>query len=125
MGDLFEDLKDGILLVKLLENLTKKRVAGFNGSTPKTEAHKRVNLDLAFQFMQTENIKMIGVGKINLTWCCCTESERNQLLSYYILSQHCREVVFLFWRSFGGRDNILSFCRMFQGKCLHVVVSRL
>lgn len=63
MGNLFKDLKDGMLLIKLLENLTKKKVAGFNGTTPKTEPHKRVNLDLAFQFMQTENIKMIGVGK--------------------------------------------------------------
>ena len=63
MEDLFVDLKDGILLIKLLENLTKKKVAGFTGKTPKTEAHKIVNLDLAFKFMQAENIKMVGVGK--------------------------------------------------------------
>lgn len=64
--DLFLDLKDGILLIKLLENLTKKKVARFTGQIPKTEAHKIVNLDLAFQFMKTENIKMIGVGKEEL-----------------------------------------------------------
>ena len=63
VDDLFVDLQDGILLIKLLENLTKKKVSGFTaGKMPKTEAHKLVNLDLAFQFMRTEDIKMIGVG---------------------------------------------------------------
>lgn len=57
------DLKDGMLLIKLLENLTKKKVKGFTGKIPKTEAHKIVNLDLAFQFMESEKIKMVGVGK--------------------------------------------------------------
>lgn len=60
--DLSADLQDGILLIKLLENLTKKKVKGYTGTIPKTEAHKRVNLDLAFQFMQSEKIKMVGVG---------------------------------------------------------------
>lgn len=95
MGDLFEDLKDGILLVKLLENLTKKRVAGFNGSTPKTEAHKRVNLDLAFQFMQTENIKMIGVGKINLKYT-------HGVAVQYYRTIFCPSIVERLSSSFGG-----------------------
>ena len=64
MEDLFVDLRDGMLLIRLLENLTKKKVKGFTGKVPKTEAHKIVNLDLAFQFMESENIKMIGVGKL-------------------------------------------------------------
>ena len=62
--DLFLDLKDGMLLIKLLENLTKKKVKGFTGKVPKTEAHKIVNLDLAFQFMESERIKLVGVGKV-------------------------------------------------------------
>ena len=62
---LFEDLKDGMLLIKLLENLTKKKVKGF--TIPKTEAHKIVNLDVAFRFMQSENIKLIGVGMLTPT----------------------------------------------------------
>lgn len=66
--DLFVDLKDGMLLIKLLENLTKKTVPGFAGKIPKTEAHKIVNLDLAFHFMRSENIKMIGVGMQNLIY---------------------------------------------------------
>ena len=33
--DLFVDLQDGILLIKLLENLTKKKVPGFAGPQSK------------------------------------------------------------------------------------------
>jgi hypothetical protein len=61
--NLFVDLRDGLLLIKLLENLSKKKVNGFKGQAPRTEAHKMVNLDLAFQFMKTESIKMVGVGE--------------------------------------------------------------
>ncbi len=57
------DLQDGMLLIKLLENLTKKKVTGSTGKQPKTEAHKIVNLDLTFQFMHAEKIKMIGIGR--------------------------------------------------------------
>lgn len=62
--DLSIDLKDGILLIKLLENLTKKKVKNFMGKIPKTEAHKLENLALAFDFMQSQQIKLIGIGKI-------------------------------------------------------------
>ena len=74
--DIFEDLKDGMLLLKLLENLTKKKVTGFSGKQPKTEAHKIVNLDLAFRFMAAENIKMVGIGehlKTSLMWLATSD----------------------------------------------------
>ena len=52
------------MLIRLLENLTKRKVKKYNGKAPKSEAHKIENLGLAFDFMQSEeNIKMIGVGK--------------------------------------------------------------
>lgn len=63
MVDLSMDLQDGILLIRLLENLTKKKVKNFTGKVPKTEAHKLENLTLAFQIMRAEKIKLIGVGK--------------------------------------------------------------
>ena len=63
VNDLAVDLRDGMLLIKLLENLTKKKVKGFTGKIPKTEAHKIDNLNLAFRLMEKEKIKMIGVGK--------------------------------------------------------------
>ena len=59
--DLSEDLRDGILLIKLLETLTKKKIKGY-AKNPKMPAHKLVNLDLAFEFMKKEDVKLIGIG---------------------------------------------------------------
>ena len=60
--DLSEDLRDGTLLIRLLENLTKKKIKGYT-KNPKMAAHKLVNLDLAFEFMKKEEVKLIGIGK--------------------------------------------------------------
>ncbi len=59
--DLSEDLRDGTLLIKLLENLTKKKIKGYT-KHPKTSAHELVNLDLVMEFMKKEGIKLIGIG---------------------------------------------------------------
>lgn len=59
--DLSADLRDGTLLIKLLENLTKKKIRGY-AKNPKMAAHKLVNLDLAFNFMKREEVKLIGIG---------------------------------------------------------------
>ena len=67
--DLFDDLQDGLLLLKLLENLAGKKVKGFTpGDVPRTEAHKIVNLDVAFQFMLAEGIKLVGVGMCTIDY---------------------------------------------------------
>ena len=62
VSDLSVDLKDGTLLIKLLENLTNKKIRGYE-KAPKITAHKMVNLDLAFTHMRNEGIKLIGIGK--------------------------------------------------------------
>lgn len=49
------------MLIKLLENLTKKKIRGYT-KNPKMPAHKLDNLDLAFQFMKKEEVKLIGIG---------------------------------------------------------------
>lgn len=59
--NLAEDLRDGTLLIKLLENLTKTKIKGYT-KNPKIAAHKLVNLDLAFEFMKKEEVKFIGIG---------------------------------------------------------------
>ncbi len=62
-----------MLLIRLLENLTNRKVKKYNGKAPKSEAQKLENLGLAFEFMQSEeNIKMIGVGKEiqNILYTC-------------------------------------------------------
>ena len=62
VNDLSKDLCDGVILIKLLENLTKKKIKGCQ-KNPKLTAHKMVNLDLVFQFLVKENIKVIGIGE--------------------------------------------------------------
>lgn len=63
--DLSISLYDGILLIKLLENLTAKKIKGYVKS-PKFTAQVMVNLDLAFQHMSSEGIKLIGIGSQNI-----------------------------------------------------------
>lgn len=65
VADLGTDLGDGIILIKLLENLTKKKIRGY-AKNPKVTAHKMVNLDLVFDFLHKEKIKVIGIGESNL-----------------------------------------------------------
>ena len=60
--DLSEDLQDGILLIRLLENLTKKKIRGYT-KNPKMPAHKLDNLELAIDFMKNEDLKLIGIGQ--------------------------------------------------------------
>ena len=62
--DISEDLRDGTLLIKLLENLTKKKIKGYT-KNPKIPAQKLVNLDLVLDFIKKEGVKLIGIGKRN------------------------------------------------------------
>ncbi len=64
--DLGTDLGDGVVLIKLLENLTKKKIKGY-AKNPKLTAHKMVNLDLVFEFLRKEKIKVIGIGERSYT----------------------------------------------------------
>ena len=59
--DITSDLRDGTLLIKLLENLTKKKIKGYT-KNPKIPAQKLVNLDLVLDFIKREDIKLIGIG---------------------------------------------------------------
>jgi len=59
--DLSTDLSDGLMLIRLLENLTKKKIKGYT-KNPKMPAHKLDNLDLAINFMKNEGVKLIGIG---------------------------------------------------------------
>ena len=60
--DIKEDLKDGLLLVKLLENLSGRKLRGFV-KNPSIAAQKLANLDIAFELMNTEKVKLIGIGE--------------------------------------------------------------
>lgn len=53
-----------MVLIRLLEGLAGKRIDGYERS-PRTTAHKMVNLDLVFQFIANEKIKLIGIGELS------------------------------------------------------------
>lgn len=53
-----------MVLIRLLEGLTGKRISGYQ-RLPKTTAHKMVNLDLVFNFIANEKIKLIGIGELS------------------------------------------------------------
>ena len=60
--DLTEDLRDGTVLIRLVENLTGKKMKQYN-KAPTVTAHKLDNLDMLFSFMRSNGIKVIGIGK--------------------------------------------------------------
>ena len=88
--DLTIDLQDGILLIRLLENLTGKKFREVE-KTPKITAQKMVNLDLAFEFMRAEGIKLIGIGElghspilITVAYGCCIHIYKNIEISWFV-----------------------------------------
>ena len=65
--DVKVDFKDGLMLIALLEALTSAGKVGNYNKRPKVKAHMIANLVLCFKFMESENIKLVNVGKL-----CCT-----------------------------------------------------
>lgn len=63
--DLSVDLADGTLLIRLLENLTSKKFKRYE-KNPTITAQKMVNLDIIFNFIREEGIKLIGIGSHNV-----------------------------------------------------------
>ena len=56
------DLSDGVVLLKLLENLTGAKFPKYNAA-PKLAAHSLVNLDIAFQYLREEGVKLVSIGE--------------------------------------------------------------
>lgn len=59
------DLKDGLMLVQLLENLSKEKIPGVHKKTI-FEQHKIENLNACFKFMEKASIKLVNIGKIRV-----------------------------------------------------------
>lgn len=62
MERLNTDLSDGVVLLKLLENLTGAKFPKYNAA-PKLAAHSLVNLDIAFQYLREEGVKLVSIGE--------------------------------------------------------------
>ena len=63
VADMREDFRDGVAIVILLENLSSKRIRGLV-KNPKFAAQKIANLQLAFNFMKSEDVKLVAIGKL-------------------------------------------------------------
>ena len=63
VADMRQDFQDGVAIVILLESLSGKRIRGLV-KTPKIAAQKIANLQLAFNFMKSENVKLVAIGKL-------------------------------------------------------------
>ena len=62
VANLQTDLKDGVLLIDLLEKLTVKTVGRYN-KNPNTKMHCIENLGNALKFIFAQNIKLVNIGK--------------------------------------------------------------
>ena len=57
------DLRDGVLLIQLLKNLSGKRVSTTSSEEPRDEEQERKNVRAAFGFMKTEGLNLVNIGK--------------------------------------------------------------
>lgn len=62
MLSLETDLEDGIRLIELLEKLTTKTLGRYN-KNPRQKVQKIENLGTALQFIYSEKIKLVNIGK--------------------------------------------------------------
>ena len=62
--DLQVDLKDGLVLIALLEALTSAGKIGNYNKRPNIKASMMDNLDACFKFIESQNIKLVNVGKL-------------------------------------------------------------
>lgn len=61
--DLKTDLRDGLLIITLLEQLAKPRKVGRYNKTTTNKLHCIENLGVCFRFTKSENIKFVNIGK--------------------------------------------------------------
>jgi filamin len=61
INDLEFDLDTGILLINLLEEISGKKIPGFN-KQPKMRIQKVENNNKAVNFIASEGLKLVGIG---------------------------------------------------------------
>lgn len=58
------DLKDGLLLIELLEKLAAPKTVGKYNKTPKIKAQCVENIATALRFVSEQGIKLVNIGKL-------------------------------------------------------------
>jgi len=66
INDLAKDLRDGILLINLLEIISGKSLGKYN-KNPKVPTQKYENTGIAIEFVKNEGIKLVNVGNTDIT----------------------------------------------------------
>ena len=57
------DLRDGVLLIQLLQRLSEKGVSTTYSENPQDEGQERENVKAAFKFMKTEGLQLVNIGE--------------------------------------------------------------
>ncbi|OQS03804.1 alpha-actinin-1, partial [Thraustotheca clavata] len=66
LDDLYEDLKDGLRLIALLERISNKSVCVKYNKVVKYRIHQLENLNHVFGFMQKENVTVTNIGSSDI-----------------------------------------------------------
>ncbi|CAI5731339.1 unnamed protein product [Peronospora destructor] len=64
--DLYEDLKDGIRLISLLQIICHEKVCRKFNKKPRMRIQKMENLNFAFAFMQKKNVNVTNIGSSDI-----------------------------------------------------------
>lgn len=68
VNDLQTDLKDGLVLVELIESIASPRKIGRYNKNPKIKPQLLENLGAVFKFLEKEQIKVVNIGKLTFAW---------------------------------------------------------
>ena len=63
VNDLETDLRDGILIIALLEQLAQRKIGRYSKNPLGAKFHCIDNLTVCFNFTKKENIKFVNIGK--------------------------------------------------------------
>jgi len=66
VNDLQKDLKDGVLLINLLEIISGKSLGKYN-KNPRVPTQKYENTHIAIEFVKSEGIKIVNIGNTDIT----------------------------------------------------------
>jgi len=66
VNDLQKDLKDGVLLINLLEIISGKSLGRYN-KNPRVPTQKYENTAIAIEFVKAEGIKIVNIGNTDIT----------------------------------------------------------
>ena len=62
--DLQKDLRDGLVLVELIESIGAPRKVGRHNKNPTIKPQMLENLGAVFRFLEREQIKVVNIGKL-------------------------------------------------------------